>query len=168
MGKYLKHEDGRIVEDQGIDSSAGSADADKLIKTDTDGLLDESFLPAGVGADLRNIEADETLDARDMVNVFNDSGTPKVRKADATEAGKEVHGYVKDGVSAAATAEVFFSGVITGLTGLTPGARQYMSTTAGDLTETAPSASGNIVQKVGVAVASDAMVFSPQEPIELI
>jgi hypothetical protein len=167
MAKYIELNAGRLREVQPIDATAGAADAGKVIQTDADGLLDESFLPAGVGADIRLIQASETLAAGDLVNIHDDTG-PRARKADATTTGKEAHGFVLDGAAAAANASVYFAGILTGLTGLTPGARQYLSTTGGLRTATVPSASGNIVQKVGVAVATDAMAFNLGEPVELV
>jgi hypothetical protein len=164
--KYIELNAGRLREKEAIDASTGAGDAGKLIAADADGLLDESFLPAGIGADVRLITASETLDAGDIVNIHNDGG-PRVRKADATTAGKETHGFVLDGFASSATATVYFTGILTGLTGRTPGARQYMSTTAGDMTETAPSTAANIVQKVGIAVAADAVAFNLGEPVEL-
>lgn len=167
MAKYIELNSGRLREVQPINATAGAGDANKIIQTDADGLLDESFLPAGVGADIRLIQASETLAAGDLVNIHDDTG-PRARKADATTVGKEVHGFVLDGATAAANASVYFAGILTGLTGLTPGARQYLSTTPGLRVATPPSATGNIVQKVGVAVATDTMAFNLGEPVELV
>lgn len=43
----------------------------------------------------------------------------------------------------------------------TVGAELFISTTAGDLTETAPSATGDIVRVVGYAVSADVVYFNP-------
>jgi hypothetical protein len=53
-------------------------------------------------------------------------------------------------------------GNITGLSGLTAGNKLYVSTTAGALTSTAPSASGEIIFLVGYATSTTAMVLAPQ------
>jgi hypothetical protein len=99
--------------------------------------------------------------------VWDDSGTLKIRKADATTAGKEANGYVLASVSSGAEGTVYFEQVITGLSGLTLGAVYYLSTTAGAITTTAPSGSGNVVQRIGRAVSTTEVLFQPQEPITL-
>ena len=66
----------------------------------------------------------------------------------------------------AATATIYTSGNhLTGLTGMTPGARQYLATTAGARTETAPSTANNVVQMVGVASSASSLIFEPEEPV---
>lgn len=147
--------------------SVGVADAAKIVQLGADGLLDPSVMPSGIGADTASIVASEALAAGDLVNVWNDAGTPKVRKADATTEGRETVGFVLAGVASGATATVRFEGRLTGLTGLTPGATQYMSTTPGARTESPASATGNVYQAVGVAVSSTSLDFEPQQPITM-
>jgi hypothetical protein len=43
----------------------------------------------------------------------------------------------------------------------TPGAQLYVSTTVGEITQTAPSASGDFVQVVGYALTADIILFDP-------
>lgn len=146
--------------------NAATSGANKIPLLDGSGRLDPSTMPAGVGQDAKSIEASETLAAGDLVNVWNDSGTSKVRKADATAEGKEANGFVLAGVASAATATVYFEGRITGLSSLTPGERQYLSAASPGLTTaTAPSAAGNVVQLVGVAVSATEIDFEPADTI---
>ena len=146
--------------------NAATSGASKVLKTKSDGTIDESVLPTGIGADVKNVVASEALAAGDLVNIWNDGGTEKVRKADATAEGKEAIGFVKASFASAATAVVYFEGRITGLSGLTPGARRYLSTaSAGQVTASAPSSAGNVVQFVGVAVSATEIDFEPGEPI---
>jgi len=164
--KFLALVAGRIKELTASVVSAGSADDGKLVALDAAGKLDASVLPAGIGVNTVAAVASETLSANDLVNLWNDTGTLKARKADATTEGKECHGFVKAGVSASATATIYTPGnLITGLSGLTPGARQYLATTAGARTETPPSATGNVLQMVGIAADATSLVFEPEEPI---
>lgn len=146
-------------------ASAGAGDAGKIPALDASGRLDSTFLPVGVGADTAVITTSEALTAGDLVNIYNNSGA-KVRKADATAAGKEAHGFVLASYGSGVSATVYFEGTNTGVTGLTPGA-QFLATTAGAATATAPSAAGNIVQRVGFAVSATAMNFQSQPPITL-
>lgn len=148
-----------------VDESAGAGDAGKTVILDSTGRIDDSMMPVGIGADTAIIEASEALAAGDFVNVWNDSGA-KVRKADATTAGKEAHGFVLAAVSSAANATVYFEGTNTQVTGMTPG-NVFLATTAGVATSTAPSASGNVVQRLGFAVSATAINFEAQQPIVL-
>jgi len=61
------------------------------------------------------------------------------------------------------TAVVMFTGyVIGGFTGLTAGAEQFLST-EGAITETPPSTVGYILQRIGVAIDTDTLLFQPGE-----
>lgn len=146
---------------------AATTGASKVIKTKPDGTLDSSVLPAGLGAATATITASEALAAGDFVNIWNDGGTAKVRKADATTAGKHAHGFVLAAVASAGAATVYFDDRNTQVTGKTPGATQFLSTTPGQSTETAPSAAGNIVQTVGTAYSAAAVDFEAGDTVEI-
>lgn len=146
-------------------SSAGAGDAGKLPALDGTGKLDSTFMPTGVGADTVSITASENLADGDFVNIWVSTGT-KVRKADATVTGKFAHGFVLGAVTSGNPATVYLSGQNTHCTGLTVG-DQFLATTAGLPTATAPSGSGNVVQRIGVAVSSTALDFTRCTPIVL-
>ena len=190
--KVITNNAGQLQEVASISTSAGAADAgkiiatnasgqidvsflnttvssspNKLVMTGADGRLDISVLPVGVGADTAVIPASEALAAGDLVNIWNNSGTANVRKADASTAGKEAHGFVLAAVASGASATVYFEGTNTQMTGLTPG-RQYLSTTPGKTSATAPTGSGQVVQVVGFAVSATAMNFQSNSPIVLV
>lgn len=118
-----------------------------------------------VAADVTPITASEALAAGDWVNVWNSSGT-KVRKANATAAGKEAVGFVLAAAASSAIAYVYFDGTNTGVTGQTVG-KVFLSTTAGSGTTTAPTASGNVVQRIGTAVSATAVKFAVGDAITL-
>lgn len=138
-----------------------------VVKTLPDGTIDPSLMPAGIGANVVNITASEALAANDLVNIWNDAGTPKIRKADATVEGKEADGYVKASVALNAVGATYLGSRISGLTGKTPGARQYLSTTAGLMTETPLAGSGNVSQWVGTAVSATEVDFKKSEPVTI-
>lgn len=161
-GKYLGLDSGLPVENEAINTSAGAGDASKIIKTDSGGKLDNSFLPTGVGAETKTLASFENLAAGDWVNIFDDSGTVKARKADATTSGKEANGFVLAAVTAPANAEVYLEGTNNQLSGLTIGARHFLSTTAGAGTTTAPSTTGNTIQILGVSLSATEISFEPQ------
>lgn len=163
---YLALVANRIKELAAVVVSAGAGDADKLVSTDPSGKIDISLMPAGIGANTVAVEASEGLAAGDLVNFWDDSGTIKVRKADATTEGKEAHGFTKAAFSSSATATVYLTGnVISGLSGLTPAARYFLHTTAGLATLTPPTATGSVWQPVGIASSATEIVFEPEEPI---
>jgi hypothetical protein len=112
------------------------------------------------------IEAAEAITAPALVNVFDSAGE-KVRKADATTAGKEAVGFILTSVALGADAKVFFEGVVSGLAGLTIGATHYLATTPGEATPTAPAASGNLVQPIGVAISATELDFEAGQSVEL-
>ncbi len=156
---------GQTTEKTATVVSAGAADAGKIPGLGADGRLDNSVMPTGIGADTAQITASEALAAGDFVNVWNSTGA-KVRKADATVAGKEAHGFVLAAVSNAATATVYFEGTNTAVSRQTPGP-VFLSTTAGQAAAAAPSASGNVVQRIGFAVSATAINFQSQTPVTL-
>lgn len=146
-------------------SSAGAGDSGKVVALDGSGRIDNTMMPVGIGADTASITASEALAAGDFVNVWNSSGA-KIRKADATVAGKEAHGFVLASVSNGASGTVYFEGTNTGVSGQTPGP-VFLHTTAGLATSTAPSGSGNVVQRIGFAVSATAINFQSQTPVVL-
>lgn len=164
--KFLRLISGVLTEVFGVQSSAGAGNAGDIVALDDAGRIDNSMMPVGIGADTAVINASEGLAAGDWINVWNDIGTAKVRKADATTAGKEVNGFVLAAVTSGNPATVYFEGTNTQVTGQTPGP-VYLQTTAGTGGTTIPSASGNVVQQVGVAVSATAVNFERNAPVTL-
>jgi hypothetical protein len=150
------------------DSSAGAGDAGAIVALDANGKLASNMMPNGIGADSRTVATSENLAAGDLVNLWNDGGTLKARKADATSAGKEAHGFTESAVTSPANATIIFDGTIGGLTSLTIGAKYFLSTTAGGITSTAPSSVNNVVQPIGVAASATELVFERGEPVTIV
>ncbi len=163
--KFLRLVNGVLTEIFGVQASAGAGNAGDLVSLDDSGRIDNSMMPVGIGADTSTISASETLAAGDWVNVWNNSGA-KVRKADATTAGKEAHGFVLAAVTSGNPATVYFEGTNTQVSGQTPGP-VFLQTTAGVGGPTVPSASGNVVQQIGVAVSATAVNFERGTPVVL-
>jgi len=163
--KFLRLVNNLVTEVLGIQTSAGAANAGDIVALDDSGRIDNSMMPVGIGADTAVIAASEALAAGDWVNVWNSTGA-KVRKADATTSGKEAHGFVLATVTSGANATVYFEGTNTQVTAQTPGP-VFLQTTAGTGGATAPSASGNVVQRLGVAVSTTAVNFEGGVPVVL-
>lgn len=164
--KYLYQNAGTLTEREATVTSAGAGNAGDVVALDGSGRLDDSLMPVGIGADTASIEASETLAAGDFVNVWDSSG-PMVRKADASAAGKPADGFVLASVTSGQQAVVYFEGTNTQVSGLTAGAVFLSASSAGQATGTAPSTSGQVVQRLGVAIDSTAINFEPQSPIVL-
>lgn len=163
--KYIANNAGTLTERAAIQASAGAADAGKIVALDGGGKLDPTMMPTGIGADAAQIQASESLSAGDFVNIHNASGA-RARKADASTVGKEAHGFVLAAVATGAQATVYFEGTNTQVTGQTPGS-VFLSTTPGAATATAPSAAGQVVQRLGFAISATAINFQSQPPIVL-
>lgn len=160
--KYLYDNAGTITEREATVVSAGAGNAGDVVGLDSGGLLDISTMPAGVGADTVVLACSENVSAGDWLNVWDDSSVIKCRKADATAEGKRCHGFTLEAKTSGQNVTVYLSGTNNQISGLTGGTRYYLSTTAGAETATAPSASGNVVQVIGIAVATTSISFNPQ------
>lgn len=108
--------------------------------------------------------ASVSLSANDLVNLYNDAGTLKCRKADPSQA-YAANGFVDSDVSASGIASIFTNGVLT-KTGLTVGKLQFLGST-GLLTEVAPSSTGSIIQEIGVAISTTKVLLGIKSPIVL-
>lgn len=162
--KYVALITGRLKEVLGLVISTGAPDANKIVAVDASGKLDISVMPVGVGAEVTVAASFENLIAGDFVNLFLSGGVIKVQKADATTNAKPAHGFVLANVTSPANATVYrISNENTAITGLTIGSDYFLSTTPGTITTTAPSASGNIVQPIGRATLTTAIVFSNEQ-----
>jgi len=166
--KYIANSSGKLKEVVAIQSSTGVSDAGKIPALDSSGLFDISLMPAGVGAEIVVAASSENLTAGDFVNLYNNTGTINVRKADASNNTKPADGFVLVNVTSPANATVYLiSAKNTAVSGLTVGADYWLSTTPGAITATAPSSTGNIVQRLGKAKSATEFVFENQDYYEL-
>lgn len=165
--KYIANSAGTLVEVVASQVSAGAADAGKIPALDAAGKLDGTMMPVGVAADTQSLVTSENLANGDLVNIWSNSGVFTARKADASVAGKEAHGFVLAASTSPAAAIVYLSGINTGASALAPGNVFLSATTPGKATGTAPSTAGQVVQRVGVATQATAFQFAPELPITL-
>lgn len=151
-------------------TSAGAADAGKLVALDASGLISATMMPTGVGADTLSIPASENLVAGDYVNIWNDIGVARVRKGDASAAaaGKRAHGFVLANVTAPANALVYFEGKNTALAGLVAGGTYVLSHSipGGVLALASGSAAaGHSLQVLGDATGTTTLSTEIEEPV---
>jgi hypothetical protein len=137
-------------------TSGGAANAGDIVALGSDGRLDPSMMPVGVGADAVSLTAGEALNAGDFVYVV--PGTQTVRKASAAAGGNPARGFVLTSAANAASVLVYWEGSNTALTGLTIGSRYYLSdTAAGGVTTTPVTGTGKLHQFIGYAYSTSAI-----------
>ena len=157
MAFFLDLVTGRPTRQTPLTTSAGAADAAKIIQTNAAGQVDITLLPPGIGPDSVTVLTAAALTAGSQVNIFNNAGTANVRPAIATSISTEYHGYVTAAFGSGVMATVFFDDNNTAVTGLTPGVQYLSAATAGAVTSTPPSTAGQIVQRVGVATSATSL-----------
>jgi hypothetical protein len=100
----------------------------------------------------------------DLCYISGDSsGVPQVTlaDADAEASASKALVVIHETIGNGSDGDAALFGVVTGFTGLTAGAIQYVHTTAGDFTETAPSGSADIVRVCGYAISTTEIFFNP-------
>ena len=85
---------GAQQEIQAKDTSAGAADAGKIVALNASGVLDSTLFPAGIGQASQTFTASEALSAGAIVNIF----TSGARNANATDGSKPAIGFVNASV----------------------------------------------------------------------
>jgi len=121
------------------------------------------------GATLRQAVANATINMGDTFYIADDQDNilPKVAQGDANVSAliANVRGVVtavsREGETQALAGDgitVCVFGPVAGFSGLTPGVRQFQSSTAGAITETAPTGAGTWTAPVGYA-ESDGVLF---------
>lgn len=164
--KFLKLVSGVPTGQAAVQTSTGASDAGKIPALDATGKFDVTMMPVGIAAETDTATASEALSAGDFVNLYAATGF-KVRKADASVAGKYANGFVLAAVSNGAVATVYrISQLNNQRTGMTPGAMQYLSvTTPGAAQETVPTVDGQVIQSLGIASSATSLIFAPSTPV---
>lgn len=131
----------------------------KLYAWDGASWDDQSSVTSAENLD-RSWIAEVNIAIRDAVYI---SSANNVSPADASAlATSEVVGFALAAASAAAPVQVRHEGAVPGFSGLTPGARQFLSLTTGGITATPPTASGEVVFLVGYAKSATELFISKQ------
>jgi hypothetical protein len=162
--KHLSLVNGLVTEVEANDSSSGATDSGKIIALNSSGLIDLSMMPVGVGPDTLTADAFENLGAGEFVYIRTD-GT--VAKASASSSGTPSVGFVLSAVSVGQPALVYFEGRNTSLSGLTVGARYYLSETAGAVTTTPVTGTDKKHQYIGNAITATALTFEADDYVVL-
>jgi hypothetical protein len=118
------------------------------------------------------LESNAAITAGDVVALVSGGAANRIAPADADAlaTGRAIGIAQGSTGSAGNPVVVRVAGVSTTVTGggsFTIGDPVYVSTTAGTLTQTAPSASGDVVMQVGIATNTGAVLIDPKSPIVL-
>lgn len=146
--RFLSRQVGKTKAVVALTSSAGAADAGKIIAAGSDGRLDESFMPIGIGANTTAAVASEAIAAGKFVNLWNDNGVLKVRLADNSN-GRNADGYLIAAVANDAVATVYpLDGVNANLTGLNVGGSYWLGTAGGVIATPLDSTDDDNINKI--------------------
>lgn len=162
--KYLQLGTSGMEEVASTDSSAGAGSAGNLVGLDAAGKIALNMMPSGIGPATKSLVASEAITAPALVNIWNDASVAKIRKADAAS-NKPANGFILASVASAASAEVYFEGEVTGLSGLVAGKLWLSSSVPGATQATIPTTAGHIAQSVGWATSATTMDFEAGDPI---
>ena len=140
-------------------ADVGPAGDGLTVGLDGTGRVHETLWPAFKDSNM--VIASEALTAGDFVNIWDDLGIPKVRKATASNVQRPAHGFVLDTVIAGDTVEVLAEGTNPALSGLTPKDYYLSCTVPGGVQGNSPFDLNQISQKVGKAVSPTSINFHP-------
>lgn len=165
MARFVDYVSGVLQQIVPISTSAGAGDSGKMIQTNSAGKLDLTLMPAEITAQAKVYPASEDVAAGDLVNIWYDVDTWKVRLA-AASTSRLASAYVNAGFLTGANATVYTEGFNNQLSGLTPGLVWLGE--AGAVTQTPPSSgSGGIAQIVGTALSATELEFESNDPLTL-
>jgi len=142
----------------------GSSYANQIPVLNSNGNLDISMMPTGIGADTQSIVASESIAAGSLVNIYNNAGTVTIRNAIAADNTKPANGFVLSSVASAAIGLVYVRGLnsqvpLGTFVAANVGSKVFLSpTTAGGITLTIPTTTGQIVQVIGTVDAVATLV----------
>tara|TARA_R100001015_G_C4634444_1_gene200958 strand:+ start:109 stop:2010 length:1902 start_codon:yes stop_codon:yes gene_type:complete len=137
-----------------------SADANGVIQKET------GSIPATNRVGLSVTGSNTTLVNTNVVYLDNTGVWAKAVRTDQT---KLAVGVIDDktGADGNQSFTVVFCGLVDGFSSLTVGDWCWLSNTAGGITQTAPSGSGDIIDPVGIAITATSIMVMPARPHQL-
>jgi hypothetical protein len=132
--------------------SAGVGNAGDIVALDDDGKISETMLRE---SEVISREASEAIANNAVVNIFDDTSVAKARNADASAFATRAMGFAINGPYVATDqVEIIAEGKLGGFVGLTIGEPVFLSETPGAITQTPPTTSGAVWQKLGEATSA--------------
>lgn len=123
-----------------------------------------TFAPERVGFDATTFEA---VSDGDALYMRTSDGQVGLAQADGTQDEAIVVGFADDDAASGATVKVLVAGLLDGQTGIDPGDVYFLSTTAGEISTTAPSTAGQFVTRVGEGATATEFSIQLEPPILL-
>lgn len=166
---FLDLVNGKLKRVLAIVTSAGAGDSGRIPALGSDGKLHESFMPAGIGANVVVAVASEAIGAGKFVELFADAGTLKMRLADNSN-GRAAWGYVRVAVDADASGTAYrLNTANAALSGLTAGTDYYLGTAGGVIsTPLDPDTDiGKLSQFLGRAASATELITAEYAPVIL-
>lgn len=123
-----------------------------------------TFAPERVGFDATTFEA---VSDGDALYMRTSDGQVGLAQADGTQDEAIVVGFADDDAASGETVKVLVAGLLDGQTGIDPGDVYFLSTTAGEISTTAPSTAGQFVTRVGEGATATEFSIQLEPPILL-
>jgi len=162
--KYIALVNGVLTEVSATVTGGTAAQDGKVPALDSTGRIDQSLMPVGVTPDTYVGTASEALNPVNPFVYVKADGT--IANASGTSGGNPCTGFILSSAAQNAQATVFFEGRVTGLTGLTAGARYYLSdATPGGITASPVSGTGKLHQYLGRALTTSNLTFECDDHI---
>ena len=171
--KFLQRATGAGLQEVQATTAGGSGNEGKIPALDpTTGLLAITMMPSGIGpdTDTSGVCGSTSLTAGMLVNFYDAAGTKTVRPADSTDNTKPAQGFVLAGYTSSQPVTVYLNGTLNNLIPLGTfaaadvGKPLYLGT-AGAVTKTRVSSTGNFDQQVGFVDNVGTTVSSNFDPL---
>lgn len=135
--------------------TGGSGAENAIAAYDSTGRVPLAAMPVGIVPDSQALLAGEALTAGDYCYI---NSSDEIVRASAAPGGHEATGFVLASSALADPATIYFEGRNTAHTGLTPGARYFLSATVpGGVTTTPVVGTGKMHQQIGNAASATEM-----------
>ena len=123
-----------------------------------------TFAPERVGFDATTFEA---VDDGDALYMRTSDGAVDKARAGGTQDEAIVVGFADDAAALGASVKVLVAGLLDYPSAINPGDVHFLSTTAGEITTTAPSTAGQYVTRVGEGATTSEFSIQLEPPILL-
>ena len=155
-----------------VKTSSGAGDEDKVPTLNASGQLAAGFIDPVRASNVPAGEAVDGSSTPQAVYISDGAGSRtagrfyKADSNDSTNETQRIFGFITENASSVGTNySVTIAGVVSGFSGLTPGVPYYLSSTAGAITATGPTASSDNTLMIGVAVsATELQLFNSYKP----
>lgn len=167
MAKYFDWIGAKWQQVVPILTSSGAPDSGKMAQTGANGKFHLSLMADGVVPDQKTGVSNGAITLNDLCYIET-AGT--IARATAASAGPhEAMGFATSTVITGVSVTIQDQGIMSGFTGLTPGARYFLSdvTPGGVLIDPGPVGAGKIAQFIGYAMSATEINFEPDQPVWL-